>query len=122
MNALRSFTAILFGIAFMATTARILGPVLAAVFGVAGVLAGNGIAAVIAGWLAARIAGYAEFKHAIALAAAIGLLTVVVILGGPPPGEPPQPGWYGPVVGLIGICGVLLGGWLRAAAADAARP
>jgi hypothetical protein len=77
------------------------------------------MSAVIAGWLAARIAGYAEFAHAIGLAAIIAIGTLVAA-SSPVPDH--QPGWYVPVVGAVGVTGVLFGGWLRSAAAVAPRP
>lgn len=79
-------------------------------------LAVSAFGAVMGGWLAARFAVVAPFAHAVALAALVAAISIMsalsVQLG-------PQPGWYGPVISVIGIAGVLLGGWLRATAARA---
>jgi hypothetical protein len=119
MAPLRSIAAIVVGLAFMLTFAGMVAPVLGALAGVAGFLGANGMAAVIAGWLAARIAGYAELAHAIGLAAILAIGTLMAASGETPPH---QPGWYVPVAGVVGVAGVLAGGWLRSAAAEAARP
>ena len=73
------------------------------------------IGAVMGGWLAARIGASAPLAHAVALAALTAVLRCF------PPCTPPaaQPAWYPFVIGIIGVAGVLLGGKLRAAAAEA---
>ena len=119
MAVLRSVVAVVAGFGFMLTFAGLVAPVLAAIAGMVGFLAANGLAAITAGWLAARIAGRAELAHAIALAAVIAIGTVIAAASEPPA---PQPGWYIPVAGLVGIAGIIVGGWLRSAAAEAARP
>jgi hypothetical protein len=119
MIVLRSAVAIALGFAFLLTFAGLVAPVLGALAGVAGFLAANGMASIIAGWLAARIAGRAAFLHAVGLAVLIGIGTVVVV-SGPLPEH--QPRWYVPLAGVVGVAGVLFGGWLRSAAAGAARP
>ena len=82
-------------------------------------LAISALVAVLGGWLTARIAGRAEMRHAGALAAVFAGLTLMAVAAGPPPG---QLAWYGPVVGALGVAGVLAGGWLRSAAVAATRP
>ncbi len=119
MQALRSVAAVILGLAFMLSFAGIVAPVLGRIAGIAGFLLANGMAAVIAGWLAARIASYAELAHASALAAIIAIGTGVAA-SSPVPAH--QPGWYVPVAGAIGVAGVVFGGWLRSAAARATRP
>lgn len=103
----------------MLTFAGVVAPVLARLAGAIGFLAANGTAAVIAGWLAARIAARAPFAHAAALAVVMAIGTIAAAVSAAPSH---QPGWYAPVAGLVGVAGVLFGGWLRSAAADAARP
>lgn len=73
-----------------------------------------GIGAVIGGWLAARIATFAPYGHAAAMAAIVAVLTIEVLAAAPP--DPRQPGWYPSAVGLVAVVGILLGGKLRAAA------
>lgn len=119
MSVLRSVAAVALGLAFMLTFAGVVAPVLGAMLGALGFLAGNGMSAVIGGWLAARIAGRAELAHAAALAAVIATGTIVALTTEPPAG---QPGWYAPAAGVVGVAGVFMGGWVRAAAAEAARP
>ena len=119
MPLLRSVAAIALGLAFMLTFASVVAPVLGRLLGMAGLLAGNGTAAIIAGWLAARVAGHAPSAHAAVLAAVIAVGTVLAASSARPPH---QPAWYVPVAGAAGVAGVLFGGWLRSAAARAARP
>lgn len=119
LSALRSLAAVVVGFAFMLTFAGVVAPVLAAVLGLPGFLAANGMSAVIAGWLVARIAGHAELAHAAGLAAVIAVGTVIFASVEP---LSPQPGWYVPVAGVVGVAGVLFGGWLRSAAARVPRP
>jgi hypothetical protein len=119
VQSLRSVAAVILGLAFMLSFAGIVAPVLGRIVGIAGFLMANVMSAVIGGWLTARIAGYAELAHAAGLAAIIAIGTIVAA-SAPLPAH--QPGWYVPVAGLIGIAGVLFGGWLRSAAALAARP
>lgn len=119
MHVLRSVVGIIVALAFMLTFAGLVAPVLAGIAGVAGFLAANGMSAVIGGWLAARVAGYAEFTHALALAVILAVGTFAAA-SAVPPGH--QPGWYVPVAGIVGVTGVLVGGWIRAAAALAPRP
>lgn len=111
------------GFGFLATAAMVGTTLAGALLGAAGLsgaiavvsLAMNLLAAVLAGWLTGRIAGAAPFQHAAALAAVLGVLTVLTASAGPAPG---QPAWYAPVAGVLGVTGVLLGGRLRAAAAE----
>lgn len=73
-----------------------------------------GIGAVIGGWLAARIATFAPYGHAAAMAAIVAVLTIELLTAAPP--VPGQPGWYPSALGLVAVFGILLGGKLRAAA------
>src|SRR5262245_49262139 len=73
-----------------------------------------GIGAVIGGWLAARIATFAPYGHAAAMAAIVAVLTIELLAAAPP--DPGQPGWYPSALGLVAVVGILLGGKLRAAA------
>jgi hypothetical protein len=122
---LRSLTAVVAGFGFM-TTAVMIGTRLtgwllgAAGLGGALVAAGlivAGLAALMGGWIAGRIAGYAPLQHAAALAALLAVLTTMMMAGDLPPGTP---GWYPAAAGAVGVAGVLVGGWLRSAAAAAA--
>lgn len=68
-------------------------------------------AAILGGWLAARLAGGNALGHAAAVAAiilAMGIATAFT--SGTQPG---QPSWYQLVVTLLGVAGALMGGWLR---------
>lgn len=73
-----------------------------------------GMGAVVGGWLAARIASFAPYGHAAAMAAIVAGLSIEVATGASAPG---QPGWYPSALGLVAVVGILLGGKLRAAAA-----
>lgn len=66
-------------------------------------LAATALAAIIAGYIAARIAPRAPFVHAATLAA---LLLLLAIVGGRAPG---QPAWYPWALALLGAGGALLG-------------
>jgi len=81
-------------------------------------LATGALGAVLGGWLAARIAAFAPFGHAIVLAAMVAVLTIGSAMSVP---TGPQPGWYPMAIGVIGVAGVLAGGTLRAAAAGYTR-
>lgn len=67
-------------------------------------------AAVLGGWLAARIAAHRPMLHA-GLVAAVMLLLALAGDADPPQGGVPS--WYNPVVGVIGATGALLGGLLH---------
>ena len=128
MRFIRSIAAIVAGLGFMSATTTV-GTLLASVmFGDSqdGIsvpaspvgyfyvsLVVLGIGAVIGGWLAARIATFAPYGHAAAMAAIVAVLSIEVATGPPSPG---QPGWYPSAIGLVSVVGILLGGKLRAAA------
>lgn len=124
MSLLRSAAAVVAGFGFLNTALWIGGGLIAAVLhqlgmgraAVAAILVVSALAALMGGWITARIAGGAEMAHAAALAALMAAITITVSLGERPEG---QPGWYAPVVGLLGVAGILAGGWLRASAAAA---
>lgn len=121
---LRSAVAVVAGFGFVNTALWIGGGLIGAVLqalglgraAVAAILLVSTLAAIMAGWITARLAGYAEMRHAAVLAAIMGAMTLSFALGDRPEG---QPGWYAPVVGGLGVGGVLAGGWLRASAARA---
>lgn len=129
---LRSLAAIAVGLGFMAATVRV-GTLVASALGAgaeppasgasAVYLCANlvicGLGAVFGGWLAARIATFAPYGHASVMAAILAVLSITAETGAPAPG---YPGWYPPVLSLIVVLGVLLGGKLRAAAASARGP
>jgi hypothetical protein len=66
-------------------------------------------AAMLGGWLAARLAPHAPFAHAIALAAVALAMAAPSILRGASAG---QPGWYPAVMTAIAVAGILAGGRL----------
>lgn len=139
MQILRSVAAILAGYGFMALTVMVGIIIATALFVPGGVpaamsgappaslpvayLAANlGISllgAVLGGWITARIAVFAPFGHAAALAAIVATLTILSAAMGP---AGSQPVWYPIVIGILGVVGVLAGGMLRAAAAAAGGP
>jgi len=119
MTIIRSIAAIVAGFGFMASTVMV-GTIIAAASGVVpaspiGYLAASltvrMLGAVLGGWLAARIAIHAPFAHAIVLAAIVAGMSIATAI------NVPQPAWYSVIIGVIGVIGVLLGGWLRASAA-----
>lgn len=129
MRIIRSFAAILAGLGFMSATTTVGMLVTSAAFGETrdGIsvpapssgffyvsLIVLGVGAVIGGWLAARIATFAPYGHAAAMAAIVAVLTIELLAAAPP--VPGQPGWYPSALGLVAVVGILLGGKLRAAA------
>jgi len=134
MQGLRSIAAVVAGFGFMASTVMVGSIIASALFVPAGMMATAGggapapmpvlyvaanlvvslLGAVMGGWLAARIGAFAPLSHALALAIVTAVLAAVSALH---PAGGAQPAWYPPVVGIIGIAGILLGGKLRAAAA-----
>jgi hypothetical protein len=124
MSLLRSAVAIVAGFGFLNTALWIGGGLIAAVLhelgmgraAVGAILVVSALAAVMGGWITARLSGGAEMAHAAVLAALMGAITLSVAMGARPEG---QPAWYAPVVGALGVAGILAGGWLRAAAASA---
>ena len=75
-------------------------------------------AAVLAGWLAARLAGSRPWVHAGGVA---GVMAILSLGGGSSPGVG-VPGWYGPALTLLMPVGALLGGWVRARSAEDPAP
>ena len=67
-------------------------------------------AAVLGGWLAARIAAHQPLLHAGIVAV---VMLVLAVLGDGNPPDAGVPAWYGTVVGTLGAAGALAGGWLR---------
>jgi hypothetical protein len=136
---LRSVAAIVAGYGFMAVTVTVGIIIATALFAPAGMPpAENGTAAsrlpvaylaanlvisllgaVLGGWLTARIAAFAPFGHAAALAAIVATLTILTVATAP---AGTQPAWYPIVIGSLGVVGVLGGGMLRAAASATRGP
>jgi hypothetical protein len=130
MRIIRSIAAIILGLGFMLATTTVGMLVTSVAFGdtrkgissptapggyfyVSLIVLGMG--AVVGGWLAARIASFAPYGHAAAMAAVVAVLSIEVATAAPP--TPGQPGWYPSAIGLVAVVGILLGGKLRAAAA-----
>lgn len=128
MRFVRSVAAIILGLGFMAATTTVGMLVASVAFGetrkgitpptppagyfyVSLIVLGMG--SVVGGWLAARMASFAPYGHAAAMAAIVAVLSIEVATGAPLPG---QPGWYPSAIGLVAVVGILLGGKLRAAA------
>lgn len=110
MRMLRSAASIAAGLGFLTSTR-----IVAASVGLpAANLTIGAFGAVLAGWLTARIAGFAPYGHATALAAVVAVLSIVSASNDT---AVPQPAWYPAAAGIVVVVGVLLGGKLRAAAA-----
>jgi MFS family permease len=132
MRMIRSVAAIGAGLGFMAATVTVGTLVASSVLrdggggpsamAVATFLYANlvicGVGAVLGGWLAARIASYAPYGHASAMAAVVAVLSISTATGVP---APAYPSWYPSALGLVAVLGILLGGKLRAAASAEAR-
>lgn len=69
-------------------------------------------AAMLGGWLAARLAPSRPFWHAGSLAVLLFLLSFGGT-GAEAEASSAVPAWYGTVLAIIGPTGVVLGGWLR---------
>jgi hypothetical protein len=136
MRIMRSIAAIVVGLGFMAATVTVGTLVASALIGGGEPADGRplgtaataylyvnlvicGIGAILGGWLAARIASFAPYGHAAAMAAIVAVLSATTATGAP---APVHPGWYPSVLGLVAVLGVLLGGKLRAAAASPPGP
>lgn len=70
------------------------------------------VGAVVGGWLAARFAKGSPMAHAAALASIILLMSVPELFKADEPNGPP--GWYRPILPVLGVTGAFLGGWLAA--------
>ena len=71
-------------------------------------------AAVLGGWVTARMAPKSPLAHAGALAGVMAIFALGDILAkGAPEAVSQQPLWYGWAVALTGAAGALAGGWLR---------
>jgi len=75
-------------------------------------------AATLAGWVAGRLAGSRPFMHATGVAV---LMLMLSSGGGSSPGVG-VPGWYNPALTILMPVGALVGGWLRARAANEPTP
>lgn len=132
MRVMRSVAALIAGLGFMAATVTVGTMVAGSVLGagdgqpsalaIATSLYANlvicGVGAVLGGWLAARVASYAPYGHASAMAAIVAVLSISTATGVP---EPAYPSWYPSALGIVAVLGILLGGKLRAAASAEAR-
>lgn len=70
-------------------------------------------AAVLGGWVTARLAPAREFTHAVAAAVVIFLLSFAGT-GAEAEANSAVPGWYGTALAALGPTGMVLGGWLGA--------
>ena len=71
-------------------------------------------AAVLGGWVTARLAPKSPFPHSIALAFVMLIFALSDILAkGATEAAANQPSWYGWSVALTGAAGALVGGWFR---------
>lgn len=68
--------------------------------------------AVLGGWLAARFAKASPMGHAAAVAGIMLLMSVPELFRADEPNGPP--GWYRPILPLLGVTGAFVGGWLHA--------
>jgi hypothetical protein len=111
---LRSATAVVAGFLFLWSTlivgGIVIGPRLVPALGL------RFVGAVLGGWLAARVAPRAPFAHAAVLAMLVLILSV-----GSMASAAGYPMWYGAAAVILGVGGVLAGGWLRTAAAEPAN-
>ncbi len=129
MRILRSIAAIVAGLGFMSATTTVGMLVTSVAFGETreGISAPTppseffyvslivlGMGGVIGGWLAARIATFAPYGHAAAMAGIVAVVSIELVAAAPP--VPGQPGWYPSAIGLAAVIGILLGGKLRSAA------
>lgn len=72
----------------------------------------SAMAAVLGGWVTARMAPDREMLHVFALAGLMILMSLPGILGYGP-SAPAQPAWYVYTMPVLGAAGAILGGWLR---------
>ena len=70
------------------------------------------MAAVLGGWVTARMAPSREMLHVLALSGLIILMSIPGIMGYDQ-SQVVQPVWYVYLLPVLGVGGVLLGGWLR---------
>jgi hypothetical protein len=132
MRMMRSVAAIVAGLGFMAATVTVGTLVGSSVLGTGGArptevalatsLYANlvicAVGGVLGGWLAARIASYAPYGHASAMAAIVAVLSITTAAGVP---AADYPDWYPSALGVVAVAGILLGGKLRALASAEAR-
>jgi hypothetical protein len=134
MRMMRSVAAIVAGLGFMAATVTVGTLVGSSVLGTAtGAARPSEVAlatslyanlvicavgGVLGGWLAARIASYAPYGHASAMAAIVAVLSITTAAGVP---AADYPDWYPSALGVVAVAGILLGGKLRALASAEAR-
>jgi hypothetical protein len=109
MKGLRSLVAVVAGFGFMMFAGFVAGGLSTIV----GKLIVGTLGAFMAGWMTARLAAYSPMGHAIVLALFVAAASVSLIAGGGPGG------WYPMAAAMVGVAGVLAGGWIRAAAGHA---
>jgi hypothetical protein len=110
VTTVRSALAVAAGFGFMMSAGLVGGSVSTVVARLAVSLLG----AVIAGWIAARLAPFAPFKHAVVLAVIVAAVAMSMIRSGPA-GAP----GFTMMAGSVAVAGILLGGGIRAAAGSA---
>lgn len=110
MKGLRSLVAVVAGFGFMMFAGFVAGGLST----LAGKLIVGTLGAFMAGWMTARLAAYSPMGHAVVLALIVAAASFSIIAGGS------AAGWYPIAAAIIGVLGVLAGGWIRAAA-DHAR-
>ena len=71
------------------------------------------VAAVLGGYLAGRLAAHRPLMHAAVLAAVLIIMSIISAASGSEASAAMQPGWYSPAIAVIGVVGVIAGGWLR---------
>jgi hypothetical protein len=72
----------------------------------------SAMGAVLGGWVTARMAPDREMAHVFALTVLMILMSIPSLMGYGPSFDV-QPAWYRYMLPILGVGGVLLGGWLR---------
>lgn len=72
----------------------------------------SAVAALLGGWITARMAPSREMVHVFALAILVILMSLPGLIGYDEV-QASQPGWYRIFLPLLGVSGAILGGWLR---------
>lgn len=69
------------------------------------------VAAVLGGWLTARLAPHVPMGHVMGLAALLIAMSIIGAMGETT--QATQPEWYTITIAIAGVVGVLAGGWLH---------
>ena len=109
MKGLRSLVAVVAGFGFMMFAGFVAGGLST----IAGKLIVGAFGALMAGWMTARLAAYSPMGHATVLALIVAAASLSLIAGGATGGR------YPVVAAIVGVVGVVAGGWIRAAAGHA---